>query len=621
MENSHSFASLLLVLFLAFLVPLFLRRFNRLRIPIVVGELVAGVVIGRSFLDLVPREEPVLELLAELGFVFLMFLAGMEIDFSDMRPAGGALGDRRGAGPLALAVIYFGITLVLAGVAGLALATAGLVENGWMIALVLSTTSLGVVVPVLKEHGLAEGPYGQTILAAAMVADFITMILITVLVALLSNTANLRILLIGVLFVVFFAVYRSANLFFSRIPGLRQAMDELSHASAQIKVRAAFTIMLVFVVLAEALGTELVLGAFMAGAVISLLMTPDDEQLAGKLEAIGFGFFIPIFFIVVGIRFDVQALFSTSQTLLLVPLLLGAAALVKLAPAAVFRVRFGSRESLAAGVLLSTRLSLIIAASAIGLRLGIITDAENSAIIVVAAATVTLAPVIFARLAPSAAGTSPLIVVSSTGELGLKVAERLHRHGEPVVVLDADPENVERARRRGIEAVCADPADPAAAPWLEAATALVCTSSDKLFNYRICQAARVLHGIKHIVVQVNDPQDRSLFEKMGVRTLNPALDRVSLFALLGRSPDLYQLLTRTGDDMSTRDMTMHNERIAGLPLKQLELPGDLLVLAIRRGNELLVPQGDTRLESGDRLTLVGSVESVEKARRLFAPAR
>ncbi len=622
MEETHSFVSLLIVLGLAFMVPLLLSRFRRLRIPIVVGEITAGIIVGRSGFGLVEQNDPVLALLAELGFVFLMFLSGMEIDFSRLRPVGaGPAGDERQRwGPLSLGGINFALTLAMSLVLGFALAKTGLVDNAWMMALILSTTSLGVVMPVLKENGMTAGIFGQTIMVTAMVADFATMFLITILVAILSSAGNYEILLMSLLFVAFFVMYHFGMLFFGRIPGLRRAMDELSHASTQIKVRAAFTTMLVFVALSEALGAEMILGAFLAGAVISLLRTPQDEALGQKLEAIGFGFFIPIFFITVGVGFNLSALMESTEAILLVPLLLAAAIIVKLVPSVVFHLRFSWRQSLAAGSLLSARLSLIIAASAIGLRLELISDSVNTAIILVAVITVMLSPILFNRLIPSRELTEAPIVVASTGELGLLVAEQLRAHGEPVVVIDADAGNVELARRRSLEAVQArmDRLDPAAAPFLERAKAVICTSSEVNYNFRVCGMVKSTYGISHIVVQVNDPQYRFRFEQMGVRTLNPALDRVAMFALLGRNPALYQLITRTDDDKEVAEVVMGNTRFTNMPLRKLQLPGDMLVLAVRRRNELLVPQGNTQLSLGDQLTLVGSVESIRSARSLFS---
>ena len=619
--NELSFASLLIVVALAFVVPLVLARFKNLNLPVVVGEILAGVLVGRSGLRLVEVDDPVLELLAELGFVFLMFLSGMEINFSRLGQsrAGGAAGGRRQWGPLPLGGLSFAITLALATGFGLAFARAGLVRNPWMLALILSTTSLGVVMPVLKEGGLITGRFGQTLMIAAMIADFATMLLITVLVAVLSSGLSPEILLIGVLFVLFFLMVYFGRFFFQRIPGVRRVIEELSHTSTQIKVRFAFALMLIFVALSEALGTELILGAFLAGAVLSLLRAPADADLGFKLEAIGFGFFIPIFFVMVGVRLNLSALSGSPQALLLVPLLLGAAVVVKLLPALVFRLGFTWRETVSAGVLLSARLSLIIAASAIGLRLGVIGEPVNAAIILVAILTVTLSPLLFNRLMPRPKRQAAPFVIASTGELGILVAERLKAHGEAVVVIGANADGIQQARQRKLEAVLAQPdrVDPAAAPYLEAARAVICTAADMDFNYRVCQVARNVYGVEHVVVQVNEPKERLRFDALGVLTLSPVMDRVAMLALLGRNPVLYELITRTDDDKEIAEVEVDDARFAGQPLSRLKLPGDLLVLALNRAGELAVPHGGTQLETGDRLTIVGSLDAIAAARRLF----
>ena len=194
--------------------------------------------------------------------------------------------------------------------------------------------------PVLKERGLSAGRFGQTILIAALVADFATMLLITVVVAAMSRGITPDILLIGLLFVAFFLVYFFGS-FFNRIQAVRVTMEELAHTPARIKVRLAFATMLIFVVLSEVLGTEVILGAFLAGVIVSLLRTPDDADLTHQLDAIGFGFFIPIFFVMVGVRFNLAALLTSKQAMVLAPVLLVAAVVVKLLPALVLRLAFG----------------------------------------------------------------------------------------------------------------------------------------------------------------------------------------------------------------------------------------------------------------------------------------
>jgi trk system potassium uptake protein TrkA len=176
MENSHSFGPLLLVVALGFVVPFVLTQFKKLRLPVVVGEIAVGILIGRSGMNLIPEEDPILTLLSEFGLVFLMFISGLEIDFSNLGLSSLKNGVRQEKwGPLPLAVVSFILTLAASVLISLLLVQVNLVKNPWMMSLILSTTSLGVVVPVLKERGLIIGQYGQSILISAWIADFATM--------------------------------------------------------------------------------------------------------------------------------------------------------------------------------------------------------------------------------------------------------------------------------------------------------------------------------------------------------------------------------------------------------------------------------------------------------------
>jgi CPA2 family monovalent cation:H+ antiporter-2 len=622
MEESQSFIPLLLVVFLAFIVPVVLSRFKKFRLPIVVGEILVGILVGRSGLGWVQHHEPTLDLLAEFGFVFLMFLSGMEIDFSSLggKRSDTKMGKEQRWGPLQLGGLSFGLTLLLSSLIGYTLYRLGYVSDIWMMALILSTTSLGVVVPVLKERRLSTGRYGQILLIAALIADFATMLLITVDVAILSHGLTLDILLIGVLFVAFFLMYRFGKVFINQIPGVRRVLDELSHATAQIKVRLAFTMMLVFVVLAEVLGAEVILGAFLAGAIVSLLRQPEDEELVHQLESIGFGFFIPIFFIMVGVDFNLQAMIDSPQALLLVPALLLAAFVVKFIPSLIFRLSLSWRETFGAGALLSSRLSLIIAASAIGLRLGVISESVNADIILVAIITVALSPLIFLRLIPEPERVGPRpILIAGSGLLGLQVAEQIARHNDLAVLIDPDEKRIERAKERGFEAIVAyvDRFDEKADAYLERAKTLVVVHNNVEQNYAVCEYVRRNYGIEHIVTRLPDPADISRFDQLGVTTMNAAMDQAVLLGLLARNPAAYELLTRTDDDKEVCEVTVRNPALTGKALRQLELPGDLLILAVRREGELVVPHGDTRLAEFDRLTLIGGCDCIEISRELF----
>jgi CPA2 family monovalent cation:H+ antiporter-2 len=339
------------------------------------------------------------------------------------------------------------------------------------------------------------------------------------------------------------------------------------------------------------------------------------------LESIGYGFLIPVFFIKVGIDFNLSALFSSSRAMLLVPLLIVAAVAVKMLPALIFGLRYSLKESLSAGALLSARLSLIIAAAAVGLRLNVITEATNAAILLVAILTVTLSPVAFSLLLPSMDGKQqPPIIIVGAGEFGLQVAEQLRSHQEQVIILDENEVQVERARRRGFRALTStlDSNDSQIEEIMRGVKTLVCTLSDVDQSYRTCQIARTIFGIPHVVAQVPTPGDLIRFEQMGVHATNATLDHAALLTMLTRNPAIYALLTRTSDNKEIFEVIVENPAWIDKTLHQLSLPGDTLILSIQRSGNLLVPHGDTQIEFGDHLTLMSSQEWVASGRQLFS---
>ena len=410
------------------IVPVLSSRLRVLRLPLVVGEILAGIVIGQSGFNLVEKT-PTLDFLAEFGFVFLMFLSGLEVSFGGLSHS---LRDGkkrfRAGGPVPLALLNFTLTLLLATGIGFVLQRCGMARSAILMGLILSTTSLGIVVPILKERGLTVTPYGQLLLVSSLLSDFATLLLLSLVIGVFSHGFSVEILFFLFLFAAFLAAARVGQ-WAKRIPGLLRMVDELSHATAQLRVRGAFALMVILVALAQALGVELILGAFLAGAITSLLGGDDKTPLREKLDAIGYGFFVPIFFISVGANFDLNALLSSRTALLLVPILIVAAYLVKFLPALVFLPVAGWRKSFAAGALLSSRLSLIIAASAIALDLKLVSPATNSAIILLAIVTCTLSPILFGKILP-AAGSAALrggVLILGTDQLAMLLGQRLNR--------------------------------------------------------------------------------------------------------------------------------------------------------------------------------------------------
>ena len=375
MHDQTSYLSLLTVILLAVAVPAIAAQLRTVRVPTVVGEILAGIIVGQSGFNLVRIDDPWLVMLSTLGFSFLMFLAGLELDFDMLaglaaRPAAGLR--ERLKSPVLLGAVSFGLTLVIAFAVSLALQSFGMVRDALLMTLVLSTTSLGLVLPTLKERREARTEYGQALLLAALLADFATMVLISVYVIFHVNGLTLQMLVVLLILAAFFGIYRLV-LRLRRHAPLEEYYDRISQAAGHLPIRVAIASAFFFISFAEQLGLEVILGAFLGGALIALVDRREESHLREQLDAMGYGFFIPIFFIMVGIRFDLRSVTGSREILVLVPILIAAAYAIKLLSAGVFRLGYDWRHTLGAGVLLSSRLSLIIAASAIASSCGVIT--------------------------------------------------------------------------------------------------------------------------------------------------------------------------------------------------------------------------------------------------------
>ena len=616
MHSSSPFVPLLLITLIAAIVPVILSRFERARLPIVVGEILAGIAIGKSGLNLFHATEPT-EFLAEFGFVFLMFLSGLEVDFRALFTEQEA--DRRRPRwqrPVPLASLGFGVTVLVAVGIGYAMAAGGLTRSPILMGLILSTTSLGIVVPVLKERELTITAYGQTVLVSAVISDFATLLLLSIVIAVISRGIGPDLFLF-ILLIAAFAASAKVGQWARRLPFLTGVMDELSHATAQIQVRGAFALMVAWVVLADRLGVEVILGAFLAGAVVSLSTRGHDSPLRGKLDAIGYGFFIPIFFVTVGADFDVSALLESPRGLLLVPLMIVAAYGVKLLANLPLRSLFSWRETAAASFLLSSRLSLIIAAAAIALDLEIISPAVNSAIILVAIVTSTLSPLLFSLVLPPEAGFKREgVIVLGTEQLAMLLGERVRANGEQVTFIGHHPDQLARLESDGFRAVIGKPSDVEVLERAGAASvrAVVAVSNASDVVLDVCRLAKEQFGVPDLIARADDPELVRALHALGVRVVQPVL--ATALGLEGALyfPSAFSMMSERGDDVELLDIPLINSVLDGRPLRDVRLPGNALVIGLRRSGEVIVPHGDTRLELGDTLTLVGSPSALRDAR-------
>ena len=375
------FTNLLIVVAVGFLAPLSLGFVPRLQLPSVVLEIVLGIIIGPSVLGWVEVDDPV-AVLSIVGLAFLLFLAGLEIEFDKLRG--------RVLKVTALGfVASFAIAIVLSGV----LSGLGVAGHPLFIAIVLSATSLGVVIPVLKDAGEVGSAFGQLVIAGATIADFATVILLSLFFSREASSTTTKLILLGSLFVVALLVW-AALTEFEHSRRLRETLQRLQDTTAQIRVRGAFVLMIALVALATNLGLEVILGAFMAGAILTLidrdtmLTHPDFRR---KLEAAGFGIFIPVFFVTSGVRYDLGALGDVS-ILVHVPIFLAVLFLVRGLPALLYKPLVPKGRVVVSMLMQATSLPFIVASTAIGLELKVVTPGNAAALIAAGLLSVVLFP-------------------------------------------------------------------------------------------------------------------------------------------------------------------------------------------------------------------------------------
>jgi Kef-type K+ transport system membrane component KefB len=376
-----SFTNLLLVVAVAFAAPFLLGLAPRVRLPSIVLEIVAGIVIGPALLGWVEVDEPI-EVLNLIGLAFLLFLAGLEIDFERLR---GRLLRLSALGYVA----SFGIAIVVS----LALAAGDLIETPLLVAIILASTSLGVIVPVLKDAGEVSSQFGQLVIAGATIADFAAIFLLSIFFSGEGGTGATIILLASFVLLAVVAYFALRGVERSRT--IARELVRLQDTTAQIRIRGAVVLMIAFVALAETLGLEVILGAFAAGAILTLV---DRDQamthplFRRKLEAIGFGVFIPVFFVTTGLNFDLDALFGSAKALVMIPIFLAALLAVRGIPALLYRPLVGGQRAAIAGILQATSLPFIVAAAAIGIELGLLSQAESAALIAAGLLSVMIFP-------------------------------------------------------------------------------------------------------------------------------------------------------------------------------------------------------------------------------------
>ncbi len=378
------FNNLLIVAVVAVAVPILLGLAPRMPIPATVIEIVAGILIGPAVLGWVRVDEPI-DVLSRLGVAFLLFLAGFELDFHTLRGRS-----------LRLGLLGFVGSIIIGLALTVPLGAGGVVLNPLLITVILCSTSLGIVVPVLKDADQLRSHFGGLVVAACSVAEFGSIVLLSMFFSgrgaprPLVTTIKLALLFVAVLAIAALTVR-------ARRPGrLSRTVQRLQDTSAQIRVRLAVLILLGLLVLSQTLGFDSILGAFLAGALLSALTHPDRDPAAEtfkrKIEAVGFGVFVPVFFVTTGIQFPLSALFSDPASSLRIVLFLALLLAVRGAPALVFRADISKAQTVAAGLMQATSLSFIVMATTVGVSLRELRPVNAAALVAAGMLSVLLFP-------------------------------------------------------------------------------------------------------------------------------------------------------------------------------------------------------------------------------------
>jgi Kef-type K+ transport system membrane component KefB len=377
-----SFTSLAIVAAAGFVAPLVLGLAPKARLPNVVLEIVFGILIGPSVLGWAHADEPV-QIMSLIGLSFLLLIAGLEVDYERFR---GRLLELTGLG--------FVLSLALGLVVGLGLDAVGLVRSPLLIAIMFSATGLGIVIAVLKDAGQVETSFGQLVIAGSSIAEVGTIVLLTLFFSGESSSLGAKLLLFGLFGLLCLSVVVAVTRL-EHSMRVMQTLVRLQDTTAQIRVRGTFALLAVFVVLASKFGLEAILGAFLAGAILKFVdrdQAMTHPQFRQKLEATGFGVFIPFFFVTSGIRYDAGALFGHPSTLARVPLFLAILLAVRGLPALLYRRLGTSRETAAGALLQATSVGFFVVASQIGEDMGLISSANAAAVIAAGLLSVILFP-------------------------------------------------------------------------------------------------------------------------------------------------------------------------------------------------------------------------------------
>jgi len=591
------------------------------KLPSVIVEIIMGVMIGPFVLHLVSGDEMPLKFLSNTGFLFLIFLSGLAIDIQKIISSfpRGKLHriDIISNTFLVAVLIYFG-SLLLAALLVYGLPIFPGIDKVFLVIL-LPSVALSIIVPIIKNDGEIGRKFGQIILLEGAIATIMTILLIAVYSGVHRNNGfQFELLLFLIIFVVFFISYKVGTLLV-RVSIFQKLLYKLEHAASQIRIRGSIAILLLFVTIASFINTEPALGAFFAGTLLSIFLARERSALLFKLDGMGYGFFIPIFFIMVGVNLDINSLKDFGTSLNFILSLTGAFFIIQVIPSFIMVKLFGWKRSLSAAILLTSRMGLAIATAQIGLGLGLITPATNAGIVVVSIVTSVLCPLLY-KLLSSEEDHYYSIYIIGGGQAGLELAKRLDLHGISHLVIESQSDQFKELQELGIPSIFANDLKLLTYQALNIRpvdTIVVLTNSDKK-NISIAEMIRVRLDHSKLITVTTKPElfleHKSLQDVQIVNAYEIIANRIENEIM---RPTTTQALTDSFGVYSVEEIPVRNSAMDRILVKDIPFPKSGSLVVVRRDNEIFIPHGDTHLLIGDLVTVIGNATALEEFRKLL----
>lgn len=617
--DSLNYYPLFIIFIIAWLVPLTLSRLEIGKLPAVIVEIILGVIIGPFVLDLID-DTPYMTFLSKTGFLFLIFLAGLEIDVNKIItsfPKGRLKWIDFSTNTLLISiVIYFGSLLLS-------------VPFAWLVSLfidvdivffslLLPTVALSITVPILKADGELKRKFGQIMLMEGAIATVMSIILISIYSGVLKNGFQVELLLFGVIFLVFIVTYIAGKRLM-KVRTFQNLLYRLEHAASQIKVRGTVALLLLFVIVAQAIDTELVMGAFFAGTLLSMFVMKERSALLFKLDGMSYGFFIPIFFIMVGVNLDLSALSQFQDSIPFILILVVGFFVTQIIPALIMVKVFGLKKALSGGVLLCARLGLTIATAQIGLSLDVISSADNAGIVTAAILTSLLSPLLYKVLNKSTHEEYHNIILIGGSRASLHLAERFKMHNLSFVTILQKDDIMPEFENKSLPFEKVDRITTATLDKLEIRTGdlVVVLTELNFLNKELTRYVKNTLGHGKIITR----RQSADHDMIGPDNEIKLVDHDELIANhiedIVMRPNAVDTLSTSFDVYRIEEIKVTKQSVDRKYVKEIAFPPSGSLVIQRRGGEVFIPHGNTHILLGDIMTVIGTGAALAEFRGLL----